>query len=221
MVSVALVVGGCRESRPQAPKALVADADPLVKAREAMARHEYGVAVGFLREAVARRPADLEPHYRLGVSASHLDEVDEASREFEWVVAHGEAETAEVKVARDWLSSRPSAKGPSTADGPQKSDLASLSGKAIGPDKPVARLQIFLKGVPGTAVEREYHVLRTDQQGNFHFANVVPGEYVLTNAVAGPVRWRLRIPLTAGQRLGLDLSPANDASVRDDFPERG
>ena len=101
----------------------------------------------------------------------------------------------------------------------QKPEMATVSGKVFGADKPVARLQLFLKGVLGSTVKDEYHLLRTDQGGNFHFANVVPGEYVLTNAVAGPARWRLKISLARSQQLVVDLSSSNNTTVRDDFPE--
>jgi hypothetical protein len=193
-----------------------------------MDRREYGVAVALLREAVARRPADLEAHYRLGVSASHVDQLDEGSREFEWVVAHGEPGAPEVLIARDWLASRTTASAPvptptaSAVSGEvtaSRPEMASLAGRAVGPEGVKPRLQLFLKGLPGTAVKDEYHVLRTDQQGNFSFINVVPGDYMLTTAIAGPPAWRLRVSLAKGERLVLDLSPANYASVRDDFPE--
>ena len=75
----------------------------------------------------------------------------------------------------------------------------------------------FLKGLPGSAVQDGYHTLRTDQQGNFHFPNVVPGEYVLTNAVAGPATWRLKVALAPGQHSVLDLPTSNSTAVRDDF----
>ena len=196
-----------------------------------MDRRNYGAAAQLLREVLIRHPADLQAHYRLGVSASHLDQVDEAGREFEWVVAHGEPGAAEVQIAREWLASRTPATVPapgvvaSTAnDGQsertQNPELASLSGRAVAPDGPKARLQLFLKGVSEGAVKDEYQMLRTDQQGNFHFANVAPGDYMLTNAVAGPVIWRLRVTLGRGQRLVLDLSPGNGSTVRDDFPDR-
>ena len=195
-----------------------------------MDRHEYAIAVEKLREAVARRPADLEAHYRLGVSASHLDRDDEAGKEFEWVVAHGVPGTPEVQLARDWLSAR-TATGPSKSMPPPaqptasaeppapKPDMASLAGRAVGPDGVKSRLQLFLKGVPGTQVKDEYHILRTDQQGNFRFAEVVPGDYMLTNAIAVPPTWRLRVSLAKGEQRALDLSPANQATVRDDFPD--
>jgi hypothetical protein len=199
----------------------------MVEAREAMDRRDYVTAAPLLREALARRPADLEAHYRLGVSASQLDQVDEAGREFEWVVTHGEPGASEVAIARVWLASRtPAPAVASSGPAPtgdvqtQRPELASLSGKATGPDGPRARLQLVLKGVPTSAVKDEYHLLRADQQGNFHFPNVVPGDYMLTNAVAGPAMWRLRVSLARDQHLVVDLSPANGSAVRDDFPER-
>jgi len=222
-----MVSGGCQQTSPEPPKTVATAPEPIVQAREAMDRRDYAAAAPLLRDALARHPADLEAHYRLAVSASHLDQVDEAGREFEWVVAHGEPGAPEVPIAREWLASRtpatvsaPSASAETEAGQTQKPELASLSGKATGPDGPKARLQPFLKGVPTSVVKDEYHLLRTDQQGNFHFPNVVPGDYMLTNAVAGPVLWRLRVALGGGQHLVVGLSPANSAAVRDDFPER-
>ena len=75
--------GGCRQTLPDPSKAVPIALDPLVQAREAMARRDYAAAASLLRDALARRPDDLEAHFRLGVSASHLDQVDEAGREFE------------------------------------------------------------------------------------------------------------------------------------------
>lgn len=193
-----------------------------------MDRRDYGVAVRLLREALVRQSADVEAHYRLGVSTSHLDQLEEAGREFEWVVAHGVPAAPEVQLAREWLAARTTAAtaapsvSPAQNDGPaQRPELASLSGRAVGPDQPLPRLQLFLKGLPDGAVKNEYHLLRTDQQGSFHFSNVVPGDYMLTNAIAGSARWRLKVTLAQGQRLVLDLSASNETAVRDDFPERG
>ena len=192
-----------------------------------MGKRDYVTAAPLLRDALARHPANLEVHYRLAVSASHLDQVDEAEREFEWVVAHGEPAAPEVPIAREWLAARapatvspPSVPSAPEAGQPQKPELASLSGRAVGPDGPKARLQLLLKGVPASAVKDEYHLLRTDKEANFNFPNVAPGDYMLTNAVAGPVLWRLRVALGSGRHLVVDLSPANSSAVRDDFPER-
>jgi hypothetical protein len=212
---------------PEPPKSAAADTDPLARAREAMDRREYGAAAGLLRSALSERPEDVEVHYRLAVSASHLDRPDEAAHEFEWVLAHAAPDAPEADIARSWLASRTpppavSTPSPAAANEPERpaarSDLASLTGRAVGPDGPQSRLQLFLKGVPGTAVRDAYHVLRTDASGRYHFADVVPGEYMLTNAIAGRPAWRLRVSLGAGEQRVLDLSAANAASIRDEFP---
>jgi hypothetical protein len=220
------LVTGCREARPATTKAVVAETDLMTKARDAMGRRDYSSAATFLRDVVVHHPADLEAHYRLGVSASHLDQPDEAIREFEWVVAHGEATGPEVHIAREWLASRmtapvqaSTAPSASRQEPPPRPEMSSLVGRVVGAEGAKSRLQLFLKGAPGTPIQHEYHALRTDEQGNFRFTNVVPGDYMLTNAIAGPPTWRLRVSLTKGERFVLDLSPANQATVRDDFPE--
>jgi len=222
----------CRENPPKPPKTVVEELEPLTGARAAMDRQDYGVAGELLREAVVRRPADLEAHYRLGVSASHLDHEDEAIKEFEWVVAHGVPGAPEVQLARDWLTARTASSLPTPPTQPParlaaiaessvpKPEMASLAGRAVGPDGGgKSRLQLVLKGVPGTAVKDEYHMLRTDREGNFRFADIVAGDYMLTDAIAGRPTWRLRVSLVKGEHLALDLSPTNQATVRDDFPE--
>ena len=203
--------------------------DPLGQAREAVRRGEHAPAVGLLHQAIQSRPDSLEAHYLLAVSQSHLDHADEAAREFEWVVSHAELGPAEATIAREWLAARAPAStvargssdaGPARDSEPaQNPELASLSGKTEDAGGPKRRLLLFLKGVRGSAVEDEYRTLRTDSQGRFQFADVSPGDYILSNAVAGPVTWRLRVSLARGERRSLDLSPANDTSVRHDAPE--
>jgi hypothetical protein len=225
-LSITLVTS-CRQNPPNPPKTVAEDLEPLSGARAAMDRHDYGVAIQLLREAVVRHPTDLEAHYRLGVSASHLDHEDEANKEFQWVVAHGGPGAPEIQLARDWLTARTPSRAPTpparvatnVEPSARRPEMASLAGRAIGSDGARSRLQLFLKGVPETAVKDEYHILRTDQQGTFRFNDVVPGEYMLTDAIAGRPAWRLRVSLAKGEHLVLDLSPSNQATVRDDFPE--
>ena len=223
----AMTAAGCQQASPPPPEAVSIDPDPLARARVAMERHEYRLAFELLGQAVARRPADLEARYRLGVTASHLDRTDEARKEFEWVVAHGRPGAPEVQVARDWLRGRRvsslSTPAPVAVRSNQplaaKPEMATLSGRAVGPDGSRSRLQLFLKGVPGTAVKDEYHILRTDPQGHFRFTDVAPGEYMLTDAVAGTPAWRLRVSLAKNEQRVVDLSPANETTIRDDFPD--
>lgn len=187
----------------------------MATAREAMARRDYTAAITLLREVVTRQPRDLEAHYRLGVTASQLDRLDEARREFEWVVAHGDPAAPEVEIARNWLAV-PSGTSPpketatnvTTAAEPRP-ELAMVSGRAMGPDGAQSRVHLVLRGVPGSSVGDEYHLLRTDEQGNFRFINVVPGDYVLSNPVARPLTWQIKMSLSLGERRVLELSPAN------------
>lgn len=224
----AVTASGCRESRPQPPKAVSVDTDPLTTARDAITRRDYRAAIVLFMDVVARQPDNLEAHYGLGVSASQLDRLDDAEREFRWVVAHGAPRAPEVAIAGEWLASRMRSAGASpnrplvTASDDAlelNPEMATVSGRVIGPDGMKRRLQLLLKGIPGTAVKDEYRLLRTDEQGSFRFINVVPGDYMLTNPVATAVTWRLKVSLSRGERRVIDLSPANDITARDDFPQ--
>ena len=215
------LLAACGEPRPLAPAAGASPSDLVGQARDAAARGDHAVAIERLRQAIAERGDLVEAHYLLAVSASHLDQVDEAAQQFEWVAIHGAPESAEVTISRQWLSeraaasviARPAPTEPMQAPAvdAQQPDLARVAGVAADTSGPKGRLLLFLKGVPGSAVENEYRSLRTDRGGHFQFANVPPGEYVLTDAVAGSPTWRLRVSLTRGQQLALDLTPANRA----------
>lgn len=226
-VSVELLVS-CEQPGPVPSPVAAPPVDPIVQAREAVKLAQHASAVTLLHQAIHARPDSLEAHYLLAVSQSYLDQADEAGREFEWVVGHAEPGSAEATIAREWLAARTAtpmavagASDAAPADDPAAGnpELASLSGKAEDARGPKSRLLLFFKGAHGSAVGDEYRTLRTDSQGRFQFANVKPGDYVLTNAVAGPVTWRLRVSLARGERRSLDLSPSNDTSVRDDAPE--
>jgi hypothetical protein len=220
----ACVVAGasCQAQRPETPRAAAPAPDPFDLARAAVSRGDHATAVALLHDLLPAHPDNLEAHYLLAVSASHLDHHDEASREFQWVVGHGDPGSTEVAIAREWLASRARSIPQSPAPPPvavvnvapaQKPELASLSGTALDAGGAKTRLLLFLKGVPGTAVQDESHTLRTDRRGQFHFSNVVPGEYLLTDAVAGPATWRLRLTLTRAERRVIDLSPTNSTSL--------
>jgi hypothetical protein len=228
-IALALLVMGC-QAAPPSPG--TSPADPLAQAREAMATGDYATAALALRQFLASNPTDLEGRYSLAVSASHLNLKDEAVREFQWVLANGPAGSPEVEAAREWLlqagipvvTATPRAESPPVEQQPgQKAELGTISGKATRRDggslTPMPRLQLFLKGVPQSPVRDEYHVLRTDQEGNYRFTDVKPGEYMLTDKVAGRPTWRIRVSLTPGQSVALDLNPDNSAPRRDDFPQ--
>jgi hypothetical protein len=100
---------------------------------------------------------------------------------------------------------------------------ASLEGRAIFAEagqapKPMARLQLFMS--PESPTQKEYYNLRTDEEGNFKFPNVIPGRYKLVDRVAGQPIWRLRVELKPSETKVLELTPGNGLAVQDDFPEQ-
>ena len=76
------------------------------------------------------------------------------------------------------------------------------------------RMQVFLIEQPNRV---NYYLLRTDEDGRFHFKSVAPGVYKLSDRVVGPPKWRLRVEVKPGQVVFLDLGPGNSTKVRDDF----
>ena len=216
------------------------DPDPATLARQAFDRKDWAAAAPLLRTAIQRETGSLELHYKLAITTSYLSLVDEAVTEFEWVVAHAGEGSEEMRVAREWLaaaksrdvttasatggSSQP-ASASSASDG--RTGDSGISGTVTwaesgGPPEVKRRMQVHLIALPGQkSVEEQRFTVRTDQDGRYVFANVPPGAYKLTNTVAGPPLWRLRVTIAPGQAMTLDLNNANGVTSRDDFPDRG
>jgi len=228
---LALALSACQAAPPPGPSAK----SLATLAAEALQRGDAARAADLYRSALVTEPENLPLHYGLGVAASYLDQRTDAVREFSWVVARGEPDRAETKAAREWLASvgifprgaiarvsdETRVQEPEASSRDAKPAPASVQGRALydttpGLIVPMERMQLMLSDYPNRIV---YLRLRTDERGNFHFKDVPPGVYKLTDTVAGPARWRLRVELKPGQDLSLDLSPANSTRVRDDFPE--
>jgi hypothetical protein len=199
----------------------------VAEALKAFERSDWVPAARMLREALAKEPANLKLHYSLAITATHLDLIEEAVREFQWVLANAPAGSAEAQTARKWLTDAGRLGQEAPAAGKPADDTpanaAALHGQIVWPDGelPVSksRLQLFLKGLGGTPTKDEYYVLRTDEEGRFKFKNVVPGAYKLTDRIAGKPLWRLRVQVQPNDDLALDLTPQNSAKNRDDFPQ--
>jgi hypothetical protein len=214
-------------SPPPGPAPGVTARDVAAEAMAAVDRGEWARAAELLREALRQDPASVKLHYHLAIAATHLDLRDEAIREFQWILANVAAELPEAQEARRWLTDagvlrRPAAEQvgtPSDRITEETRGDSGLSGRVVWADgKPTARVQLFLKGVPKTPRENLQWVLRSDDSGAFEFKRIPAGTYMLTNKVAGDPTWRLRVQLTPGEITTLDLSEANSAKVRDDFP---
>ncbi|OGK80755.1 MAG: hypothetical protein A2X52_04535 [Candidatus Rokubacteria bacterium GWC2_70_16] len=221
---VILLLAAC-EAPPPPPKA---EPDLATQAAQALSRGEYAAAGTLYRRALEGSPDSLALHYGLAVAASYLDQRETAIREFRWVLEHGPAGSAEVEAARRWLASAGALPRPAGPAAPAAAERelghASLEGRVVFGEgqelRPMARKALILVGQPGTPTKEERYNLRTDEEGRYRFPSVAPGPYMLTDRVAGPVIWRLRVELGPGQEMALDLTPANSVKARDDFPNR-
>ena len=227
LLALSLAVAACQAAPQTVPGPMAKDLVAL--AAEALENGDYAKAADLYRRALAAAPESLPLHYGLGVSASYLDRRDEAIREFRWVLEHGLQDSDEVRAARRWLQSVGALPRttivaiPDATEEPTEKALkpASVSGRATYGDNPgnavaMERMQLFLHSYPNRVT---YLRIRTDENGRYQFTDLPPGTYKLTDRIAGPARWRLRVELKPGQALTLDLDPANSTRVRDDFPE--
>jgi hypothetical protein len=220
---------GCTSPPPSSPTPVAATRDVGAEAMAAIDRAEWARAAELLREALRQEPTSVKFHYHLALAGTHLNLRDEAVREFQWVLAHVAPELPEAQEARRWLTDAgvlPRSGGETASTTPSEGITQEtpgdsvVSGRVMWADgKPTARVQIFLKGAPKTPTQTLQWVRRTDDSGYFEFKRIPPGTYMLTNRIAGEPLWRLRVQLEPGQTLTLDLSEANNAKIRDDFPE--
>ncbi len=223
-----VLLAACQSPSP--PARSTSSDTPAVLAARALAAGRYADATLLYREALGEASGKMELHYGLAVASSYLDRRDDAIREFRWVVQYGSPKAAEVDASRQWLiraGALPPAAYTANPAGPEKERAAgnaSLEGRAVFAEggqtpQPMQRQQLFLVGQPNSPTQRERYNLRTDEQGNFKFPDVVPGPYKLTNRVAGQPTWRMRVELKASEVKVLELTPANSVASLDDFPE--
>jgi Tetratricopeptide repeat len=224
-----LVLAGAACQSPTAPPPARVELDAAGRAGAALEAGRYAEAVGFFREALARAPANVALRYGLAVALSYTDR-GAAIQEFQWVMVNARPGSQEQVEAQAWLSragALPAApKAPSdSAESERQGGRAALRGRALFAEagaqpEPMPRLQLFLMGQLDSPTKDERYSLRTSEDGSFKFPNVPPGPYMLTNRLAGPPIWRLRVELKPAEEKQLDLNPGNSVAARDDFPGR-
>lgn len=236
-----MALAACNNPPPPPPTAAPAAAvsSPAVRARDAVRRSDWNAAAPLFREALAAAPNDLSLHYELAVVATYLENRDEATREFRWVVANASPDSMEYRAAKGWLADTgsPAAASPAPgataagAPGPQpvlhveRTGDAGLYGRVTWSSEPggphsTRRMQVHLTGLPNSPTTDQRYTVRTDEEGRYEFKRIVGGPYRLSNRVAGKPTWRLRVDLEAGRDTALDLDPGNSITVRDDFPDQ-
>ena len=223
---IGILAAACGTPPPDAP---ARSAVPGVEALRAFEQGNCAAAAPMLREALVQAPRERALHYALAVCATHLDIRQEAITHFQWVLANAAPESAEAKVARDWLMAvgvipapQPAA---AVADAKASPDPdvgnSTVRGQIVAADGPVSRVQLFLKGRPGTPTAAFQYVGRTRDDGRFQFTRIPAGTYMLTNTIAGKPQWRLRVEVPQSGDLDVQLTAANRFPDKDDFPEDG
>jgi len=209
----------------------VAEVDHAAEGHKAFERQEWTVAASHYRMALQKSPGDLLLHYRLAISASWLDLKDEATTEFEWVVAHTAASSDEHRVAAEWLAGarRSVARvAATTTDADARDERAGDSGvrgRVVWSEgqgtEPLKRFQVHLYGLTPDGAPKgvSFHV-RTDRDGNYKFEKIPAGIYKMTDDNVGTPKWRLKVEVRPGEDALIDLGPENSLKARDDFPKR-
>lgn len=223
IVMLAGVLVACQGPVPSAPVAARPHHDVIAMAMQAVAARDCGQAVPLLREAIARDLQNLTLHYNLAVCFTYLGSLEDAEREFRWVVTNVPERTEEARMARDWLRQAgltTEATDQAVGREPQKGD-SRLTGQAMwaDPGEKVApfKLRLYLIGLPGTPTQGLlYHVLPTTD-GRFEFNEVPAGTYKLTDRPGGRVLWRLRVTLPPAGEMIQNLGLENSVLSRDDF----
>lgn len=229
LAALALVLAACQG--PAAPPPAAPGPSLASQAAEALDKGDYAKAADLSRRALADAPDSLPVHYGLAIAASHLNLRDEAIREFKWVMARGPAGSSEVEAARRWLASVGALAGDAssattTVESRAGAGQASLEGRMVlaepgQPPRPASRRMVILYGLAGTPTKDQRYNTRTDDNGLFRFPDLMPGPYMITDAVSAPRNWRLKIELRPGQAMNLGLTPGNGIKIRDDFPNLG
>jgi hypothetical protein len=216
-------LAACETAPAARGRAMTAEAAAL--GRAAFDRRDWTAAAPLLRAAIAGDGVRTVLHLALAITASHLDRRDEATEEFQWVLAHAAPGSDEAMMARQWLLEAGvlSAAGPTAAEADRAAMESDLSGTVTWAEpgsrlEPRRSMQVHLIGLPGGETVEQRFTVRTDESGRYVFAAIPAGSYKITNAIAGPARWRLRVSLEASRDVTLDLSPDNAIAIRDDFP---
>jgi hypothetical protein len=230
--AVVVLTSACGQT-PEAPPQATQEVDHAAEGKKALARQDWPAAASHFQQALVKLPADLGVHYGLAIATSWLDQKDEATREFRWVVENGPPASEEVRVAREWLAGRG---GSGTVAATRTESTPAVVDERVGESgvagtitwddgrglAPLKRFQVHLYALKpdGSSKGISFHV-RTDFEGRYNFKKIPAGTYKMTDNNVTTPQWRLRVEVKEGETLPIDLTPGNSLRVRDDFPKSG
>jgi len=111
-LALAALVGCGRDTaRPalKTPAPRPAAGSPTEEVARLLTEGDYAGAETQYRRALRQSPDDVPLHYGLATVLSHLERLDEAREQFEWVVKHASRDREERALAQDWLAQLPPA----------------------------------------------------------------------------------------------------------------
>ena len=180
----------------------------------------YDNALRALVEALSRSPEDVELHYLVGVTFSHLQRKDDAIIAFRWVVEHGRPGSKEVLRASQWLADNGMLPTTTVAATTEEEDEVGgvMEGRTewldLDEDRILPRLQLQLEGTGVTNQGKRYGI-QTQLNGTYKFPKVRPGDYRLRGQISFTRLWDM--PVTVGEKTVLDLTQDNAVAAKDVF----
>ena len=199
---------------PLEPVVQSSSLDPAERAVALAELGDYEGASRLYQEALAVTPEDTSLWYAKGVALSHLNQRQETEQAFRYVVNRGNADSEEVRLARQWLISAGILARPvvftATAETTEAAEAkAILKGKVSWgePERGKAPLKarIVIQGVNGAAQGKRF-TKRVALGQVYRFDRLPAGSYRLVAVVEGERLWDLTVDVEDDKETVHDLS---------------
>lgn len=237
VVAALVLLGGCQQSAPPPPASVTPIGSLTTQLKtegDALAaKGDYEAAVIKYLAAVNQEPNDVALRFALAVALSHLDRRDEAIEHFKFVASRGEAWSAEVAMAREWLdkagaldgSIPPPRQEPSqeaAAPSPSKGRLiGKLRWGGIEPRDNLVRMTVTITGEDDANREVTLRGTNFKLGWLYDFKNVPPGTYRVVGENSGTMMWDQKITVVPAKDTVFDLTDANSLVTPKDFTPSG
>jgi len=238
VVAALVLLGGCQQSAPPPPASVTPIGSLTTQLKAAgdalAAKGDYEAAVVKYLTAVNQEPNNIALRFALAVALSHLDRRDEAAEHFKFVVSRGEAWSAEVAMAREWLDKAGALDGsipPPRLEPSQEAAAPSPSkGRLIGklrwggivPRDTLIRMTVTITGEDDANREVTLRGTNFKLGWGYDFKNVPPGTYRVVGENSGTLMWDQKVTVVPAKDTVFDLTDANSLVTPKDFtPSEG